>query len=279
MHFGFITFEGMPNLYDDELHVTRELERRGHRVSPVVWTRPIPGDVEVLVMRNPWDWFGRRDEFRAFLKSLRGKRVVNSPEVLEAFADKTYLPKLEAKGLAVVPSVQLAADELHRVPALLKARQWSRAVLKPAFTANAVGAHRFDAAQAEQVVGAILTGPAASEVHLLQPYLEGIERGEKSFVFFGGTFSHAVRKTPKAGEWRVQREYGGLAERLEPSASEVAQAKTILDGAGVQTAYARVDVVEWNGALHLMELELVEPELFFRLDAHAAARFADVLLG
>lgn len=277
MHFGFITFEGMPALYEDELHVTGELERRGHRVTPVQWTAPLPADVDVFVMRNPWDWFQRRDEFRTFLKSLRGRRVLNSPDVLEAFADKTYLPRLEAKGVAVVPTVQLSPDQLHRVPELLKEKHWLRAVLKPSFTANAVGAYRFDAGDAERVVGEILSGPASREIHLLQPYVEGIETEEKSFVFFGGVFSHAVRKTPKAGEWRVQNAYGGVPVKFEPVASEVAQAKAILDGAGVETAYARVDVVQWNGSLHLMELELVEPELFFRLHPPAAARFADVL--
>lgn len=277
MHFGFVTFEAMPQLYEDEAPAVAELERRGHRVTPVVWTDPNPPQTDALVMRNPWDWFKRRDAFRAWLESLRGRRVINDVEVMLAFADKTYLPRLEAKGLRVVPSVQLTAAELPRVPGALAERRWSRAVLKPAFTANAWGAHRFEASEAAPVLARVAQDAAPGEVFLLQPFVPSVAAGEWSFVFFAGRYSHAVRKVPRSGEWRVQHEYGGVATKVEPSAAQVAEATALLEGAAHGTSYARVDCVEWEGRLHLMELELVEPELFFRSDAQAAVRFADAV--
>ena len=277
MHYGFVTFDGFPALYEDELPAVRELEARGHRVTPVDWEAPRPDGLDALVMRNPWNWFKKRDAFRAYLESLRGSRVVNDAQTMRAFADKTYLPRLEAQGLPVVPSVQLTRETLDEVPRQLHDRGWTRAVLKPAFTANAYGAHRFDAAQAVTTVERVKAEAAAGEVYLLQPFIPSVAEGERSFVFFGGAFSHAVQKVPPAGEWRVQHEYGGKARPFGPKPRETRQAAELLEAAAPGTTYARVDCVEWNGRLHLMELEVVEPELFFRTDASAPARFATAL--
>ena len=96
-------------------------------------------------------------------------------------------------------------------------------------------------------------------------------------LFFGGLFSHAVRKKPRANEWRVQHDYGGESAPYAPSTGEVSEATLLLQRSAPGTVYARVDAVEWEGRLHLMELEVVEPELFFRHSARAPALFADAL--
>jgi glutathione synthase/RimK-type ligase-like ATP-grasp enzyme len=278
VRYGFLTATRFKDLYEDDLLAAGELVRRGHTVTPVIWTEASVETLngfDVLVMRSPWDWFNLRPQFRAFLERLRlvRARVVNRPDQLLAFADKTYLARLQAQGLAVVPTEQLAASELHRVPQVLAERGWSRAVLKPAFTANAVGARLFEAGQAERVVGELV----GDEPWLLQPFVPSIAKGELSFVFFGGVFSHAVRKRPRADEWRVQHEYGGESAVHAASPQEIAEATSLLQRAAPGTVYARVDAVEWQGKLHLMELEVVEPELFFRHEPRSPARFADAL--
>ena len=282
MRIAFLTSERFARLYEDDLPLVLELEARGHTVTPVVWTTTdaqVLGGFDLVLMRTPWDWFHHRARFRAFLEALTHvpSRVVNPPALMQAFADKRYLARLQAKGVAVVPTEELAASQLHRVPELLAARGWSRAVLKPAFTANAVGAHRFEAADAPRVLAEVGT-PGDDGAWLLQPFVPSIAQGELSFIFFGGRFSHAVRKRPVPQEWRVQHEYGGQSEPYAAPAREVEEATALLTAAAPGTVYARVDVVPWEGRLHLMELELVEPELFLRLEPHAAARFADALL-
>jgi glutathione synthase/RimK-type ligase-like ATP-grasp enzyme len=276
MRYAFITSAQFRELYEDDRLAADELRQRGHDVTPVVWTEPASLDAfDVVVMRSPWDWFLHRERFRAFLESLRGirARVVNDAETMLAFADKTYLPRLAAKGVDVVPTVQLTQAELTRVPALLAERDWSRAVLKPTFTANAVGARLFSAREASHLVAEL----EDASPWLLQPFVPSIADGELSFVFFGGVFSHAVRKRPPSGEWRVQHEYGGSSEPATVSAQEIAEATALLAASAPGTSYARVDAVEWNGRLHLMELEVVEPELFFRHRAEAPRAFVDAL--
>jgi glutathione synthase/RimK-type ligase-like ATP-grasp enzyme len=283
VRIGFVTCLAFADLYEDDRLAADALRRRGHEVAPVIWTEVTPEALDafdVLVMRSPWDWFRLRARFREFLQVLSRTRakVLNRPALLLEFADKTYLPKLLARGVDVVPTVQLARAELSRVASLLAERRWDRAVLKPAFTANAVGAHRFEAGDVSRVV-AEATRDADVDCWLLQPFVPAITEGERSFIFFGDQFSHAVRKRPRAGEWRVQHEYGGAAEPWSPTQLELDQATAILRAAvpGGST-YARVDVVPWEGRLHLMELELVEPELFFRHEPRAAERFADAVL-
>ena len=279
MRIGFITSSKFKDLYEDDRLAAEELRRRGHEVEGIVWTEsPSLNAHDILVMRSPWDWFHHRKQFRDFLQSLTSAKakVVNSPAQLIEFADKTYLPKLQAKGVAVVPTEQLSYAELPRVPELVAKHGWSKAVLKPAFTANAVGAHLFDASYSRAVLTELIS-PQEAAPWLLQPFIPSIAEGELSFIFFGGVFSHAVRKKPKSNEWRVQHEYGGESAPYSASEQEIAQATEILAQAAPGTVYGRVDAVNWNGKLHLMELELVEPELFFRHSPRAPALFADAL--
>ncbi len=280
MRIGFITSRDLVLLSEDDRLAAEALRRLGHEVQAVIWTEPLPEDLDALVVRSPWDWYRHRARFRAFLEELSRARVtvLNRPALLLEFADKTCLAQLLARGLDVVPTLQLARGELATVPALVRARGWNEAVLKPAFTANAVGAHRFDGGEAERVCEAAARDGDV-DVWLVQPFVPAISEGERSFVFFGDRFSHAVRKRPRAGEWRVQHDYGGAVEAFTPGSEELEQARTLLAAAvpGGST-YARVDLVPWQGRLHLMELELVEPELFFRLEAGASERFAEAVL-
>jgi glutathione synthase/RimK-type ligase-like ATP-grasp enzyme len=150
--------------------------------------------------------------------------------------------------------------------------------VKPTVSANASQTYLFSANEARRVMTS-LRSKSDHDAYLVQPYLSEIETdGEWSLMFFGGEYSHSVRKLPKAGDFRVQSGHGGRSEPMVPS-------QLILDAAhravnlGVPTSmYARVDGVVHDGQFLVMELEVIEPELFFRADPQAAGRFADRLL-
>jgi glutathione synthase/RimK-type ligase-like ATP-grasp enzyme len=277
VRLALLTCEKYASLYEDDRLLAAELTRRGVEVVARLWTLGVPGDVDAILMRSPWDWPGARERFRAFLRELERapQPVFNTPAVMSDYADKAYLPRLEARGVRVVPTEAFDATELGRLPQRVATHGWRRVVVKPAFTANAIGARVVEAEALPSLVGELSAQPG---LWLTQPYVESIAEGELSFVFFDGDFSHAVRKQPAAGEWRVQHDYGGAALPVNVSAAWVDEAAAILRAAAPGELYARVDCVLLDGALHLMELELVEPELFFRVDAAAAARFADALL-
>ena len=119
---------------------------------------------------------------------------------------------------------------------------------------------------------------------MLQPFVADVlVRGEVSAVWIAGELTHCVRKTPAAGDYRVQADFGGRDEPYEPAESErgavartVAVAEELL---GESLLFARVDWLSSDAAgWQLSELELVEPELFFRHGPHAATRLAEAWL-
>ncbi len=277
---GFFTAAHLKGLYVDDLTAAQALERRGVSVTPVVWNAPFEaGAFDALVMRSPWDWYQHRVAFRDFLGALSTSPppVFNSPAMLSRFADKTYFRHLEGLGLPVVPTAFFRPDELGGLPERLAQRGWSRAVLKPSFTANAYGARRFVAAEVAQVVREAQDHRVDSE-WMLQPYLDAVESGgEWSLVFFDGEFSHAVLKRPKVGDYRVQPDHGGGSVLATPPADVLEVAAHIAQVAVADSLYARIDGVVHDGQFLLMELEVVEPELFFRLAPASADRFAEAL--
>ena len=115
---------------------------------------------------------------------------------------------------------------------------------------------------------------------MVQPFVTSVaEAGEVSLVYFGGRFSHAIRKQPAAGDFRVQDMYGGTVHAHQPTDAELAVADAVLARTPAPTTYARIDLVEFAGAPALMEAELIEPELFLGATAEAAMNFARVLGG
>ncbi len=112
----------------------------------------------------------------------------------------------------------------------------------------------------------------------MQPYCDEVERqGEWSLIFLGGEFSHAVRKRPQPGDFRVQTEYGGSAEVADPPPGSVQIGQRLLASFERPLLYARVDGFDCMGRFVLMELELIEPFLFLSLAPHAALRMAEAI--
>lgn len=233
----------------------------------------------LVVVRTPWDYFRRLPEFLAWAKrTSQLTAFVNPVSVIEWNSHKAYLRELAAKGIPTVPTLWLdrgAADGAAR----LAATGWGEVVVKPAVSIGAIGAMKAHAADPACI--AHLAALLAEGDVLVQPFIESVAaQGEVSLIYFGGAFSHAIRKQPAAGDYRVQDMYGGTNHPYQPAADEVALATLALSATPAPTTYARVDMVRLpDGRPAVMELELIEPELFLGVDPAAPARFAEVLLG
>lgn len=197
-----------------------------------------------------------------------GARLLNPPSVLRWNADKSYLGPLAEAGAPVVST--LFTDRLSVAELEAAARHFGtdRLIAKPQVSAGAWQTIRWS--PGDPIEG----GPAGAA--MIQPYLPAIEaEGEISLIYLGGAFSHAIRKRPRAGDFRVQPEYDGIITPHDPAADERAAAERILAAVEEELLYARIDLVrDHAGAPLLMELELVEPDLYLGYDAGAAARFA-----
>jgi glutathione synthase/RimK-type ligase-like ATP-grasp enzyme len=277
---ALVTCAAHPDLSPDDRLLFPALAAAGFAAVPRQWDAPgEPWESHAaVVVRSCWDYHLRPREFHRWLDALElaGVRVFNPVPVLRWNADKRYLRDLEAAGLEVVPTAWVGEDDGATLAELVQARDWRHVVVKPSVSATAYETWR---------VGPVVTPEDERRFHrltrhravMVQPYLQDIEEGELSLVFFAGRFSHAVLKRPRAGDFRVQTDFGGTVEPVRPDPSVVEQARRALLAAPGPVLYARVDGCLVDGRLRLMELELLEPSLYFAHDDAAPERFTESL--
>jgi glutathione synthase/RimK-type ligase-like ATP-grasp enzyme len=235
------------------------LEALGAQAEPAVWTDPELdlSRFDVAVLRSTWDYHERALEFRDWVaRAAEHTDLWNRPGTVPWNMDKRYLRELEQAGVPVVPTLWASGGDDIEQPLL--ERGWSEVVVKPAVDLGARNLVRTDAA------GAALEVRARAGHLLVQPYLPSLEgEGELSLAFVDGELLHAIRKRPAAGEFRVQPQYGGSAEVVEPPAEAMEVARRALGCAPEPWLYARVDMVcGLDGRACVIELELIEPLLF-----------------
>ena len=279
---AFVTHAGLPGLSADDRLAVTELTRLGAEIEAAVWDDPAVRwtSYDRVVIRSCWDYHLRPGAFLDWLARLEGDGVSlwNPAPVVRANVDKGYLVDLAAAGIPVVPTVRLKRGKRADLAGLLAERGWDEAVVKPSVSASAFRTRRVRREEAVTVEAELEEMLAESGV-LVQRFLSEIQtRGEWSFIFLGGEYSHAVLKRPKAGDFRVQEELGGSSVLELPEPALVEQARVVAATIPRPWLYARVDGVEIEGVFTLMELELIEPLLFLGWDPQAPARFAEAIL-
>jgi glutathione synthase/RimK-type ligase-like ATP-grasp enzyme len=280
---ALVTCAAYPNLFEDDLPLARALEQLGISAIPAVWSDAAIDwtSFDALVIRTPWDYFERAAEFRAWLDTriASGVLMCNAGDILDWNYDKRYLQDLEAAGVPLVPTIGIGRGEQADIAALARARGWNEIVVKPTISGGAYRTYRFcvdDAAAYAKEIDDTL----ADRGVLVQPFLsEILTDGELSLLFFDGVFSHAVRKRPRPGDYRVQFQFGGTTERVEVEPALVVQARVCVLAAPSLPVYARVDGVVKDGRFLLMELEVFEPLMFLACHPEAPGRFARAVQG
>ena len=242
------------------------LARHGIPAEISVWDDPAVdwASAPLTIIRSAWDYHRKHAAFLAWADRVSDlTRLENPPDVIRWNTHKSYLSRLEAAGIAVIPTVMVEDPDPGRVERVLVERGWSRAMLKPI-----VG---LDGEDVEEVSPTRLPGAGLEGTWLLQPFVpEILTDGEVSVVVIEGAITVAVRKRAAVGEVRVQPRYGGTIEIATVEEEAAAVTAACLDVIGKPLLYARVDVVRYGGRYHVMELELVEPTLYLDEDARSA---------
>lgn len=286
MRFGVVTSRDYATLHADDRPLVDALLARAVQPVPLVWDDDGVDwtAYDLVVVRTPWDYYKRIDAFTAWLARLEalGAPVVNPVRTLRWNADKRYLVELAADGWDSLPTASVERGDTTPLAALLAARGWDDVVVKPTVSGGAWHTFRSRAGEAAAREAQFRALVARADA-LVQPYLPEIESaGEWSLLHFGGAYSHAVLKEPKAGDFRVQSEFGGAVRLAEPPPAAIEAARRGLDRLPALghpgCLYARVDGVMVDGVFRLMELELIEPQLFFTQCPAGAERYADVLV-
>ncbi|KIG17637.1 hypothetical protein DB30_02912 [Enhygromyxa salina] len=297
MRIALATCSTLPSHEHDDRALHAALRGRGAVVKQPIWDDPsVDWSVfDAVLIRTTWDYHYKHAAFVAWATRVgAGVPLFNPAPVVAWNTHKHYLRELEDHGVPLAETAWLDAGQLHDLPSLVRARSIRRGFLKPVLGANARDTLRFDAGDSAQLAAAQahLTRVTDTGDMMLQPYLSSVERhGEVSAIYFDGALSHAVRKLPVAGDYRVQDDYGAHdapieldREQLEICEQTLAALASVVKARGwelqLPLLYARVDLLRDDaGRWVLNELEIVEPSLFFRHGPVAGQRLADALLG
>ena len=267
-------------LNEDRL-VVEALEAKGFRVARISWSDPTFdwSSTQTVIFRTTWDYFYRFQEWEAWLSSTsKVTQMINSHSLIQWNMDKHYLRDLEERGIHIPESRFIEVGEQTTLSDLLSETGWANCILKPCVSGTARHTYKLNAENISEHED-IFQGLIRSEAMMLQPFLNNIvAKGEVSMIVIGGQFTHAVLKVAKGGDFRVQSDFGGSIQNYNPSVAEREFAEKAVAACDPQPVYARVDIVEDNnGQLALIELELIEPELWFRMNPKAAEVLADSL--
>lgn len=280
---AFLTTDALDAFVAYDHLAVEPLARLGWTVERVPWRAEADWNAyDVVVVRSPWDYQDDPDAFLAVLAAIDASsaRLENPLAVMRWNLRKTYLRDLEAAGIPIVPTRW--AEGLTPVALSTAFDAWDVAevVAKPVVSANADGTFRLgpDADAWGEAVLAL-----ADRACMIQPFVPSVvAEGEWSVFAFRGAISHAILKTPAAGDFRVQEEHGGVIRGIEPDPDLLALTEAALAAVPhpEPLLYARVDAVRLpDGTLAIIELELIEPSLYFPFADGSAERFAAALDG
>lgn len=269
------------NAYIEDTILQTALEVEGFKVLRLAWDDPDFdwSTTKTAIFRSTWDYFYRFPEFSKWLKHVSNKtKLINSKDIIYWNIDKHYLLDLEAKGVHIATSHFIEKGDSTTLKTLHDRLGWQNTVLKPCVSGTARHTYKLNADNLEEHEH-IFKELIAQEAMMLQPFqYDIVEKGEVSMMLFGGQYTHAVLKVAKQGDFRVQDDFGGAVSPYEPTPDEIAFAEYAVRCCPELPAYARVDIFNDNeGRIALSELELIEPELWFRFHPEAATLHAKQL--
>ncbi len=262
-------------LLEDSL-LQKELENIGLKVYRTNWDdKNFDWSMtKSAIFRSTWDYFDRYPEFSEWLnRTKKLTHFINPIELINWNIDKHYLRELEQKGIRIPASYFIEKGDKRSLKEVIDNLNWHEFILKPVISGGGRHTYRFkkDGIQAlEDIFKELLK----DESWMLQEYQEQITtKGEVAFMVFGGKYSHAVLKKAKQGDFRVQDDFGGTIHAYEASQEEIEFVEKAFQAVSPTPVYARVDVL-WNNEdeLCLGEIELIEPELWFRMSNNSAKK-------
>ena len=236
-------------------------------------------DFDAVIIRSTWDYQQKENLFfKTLAKISKSKaKLYNSLSVIKWNINKNYLKDLEDKNIPIIPTKFFDVFDYKNVKKCFLSFETNKLIIKPSVSANADDTFILK----ESLIDhnrVLLLNTFKNKDYLVQPFIENIKiEGEYSLIFFGDVLSHVILKTPKTGDFRVQEEHGGRLQSINlPEKSLVDFGLKVIKNLPMACLYSRIDVVRDNNQLLLMEVELIEPSLYFNMNSESAIKFAKV---
>ena len=240
---------------------------------------------DAVIVRSTWDYQEHADAFIDKLIEItkHDTVLINPLSLMQWNISKRYLQILQTQGITIIPSVFFASVAISDIYAQFAYFDTQEIIIKPLISANSDNTFRLDhtnlMAQAGPLSNIFSTTPC-----VIQPFLDSvINEGEYSLFYFNGEYSHTIRKVPKSGDFRVQEEHGGELITVIPDERQLSAAAKVLAALPEKSLYARVDLIrnpraQKDDIWQLMEVELIEPSLYFNMDEASPERFVQATL-
>ena len=267
------------NVLDEDNYVKLSLEKSGLKVKRLSWDDSSFNweTTRSILFRSTWDYFDRFQEFSVWLEKVSEiTKLINSEKIIRWNMDKHYLKDLEKNGIHTIPTFYIEKGAKTTLQTIHKENHWNHTILKPCVSGSARHTYKLNPenlVKHEEIFQKLIS----KEAMMLQPFQNSIvEVGEISLVIIDGKFTHAVLKKAKKGDFRVQDNWGGTVHIYNPGMEEINFAENAVKACIEFPVYARVDITTDNdGKLTIVEMELIEPELWFRNNPRSADQLGE----
>ncbi|NJM79236.1 MAG: hypothetical protein HC854_05695 [Flavobacterium sp.] len=278
---ALLTCEKFPLLTPSDQLLIPALAKHKIQAKVEIWDNASVNwiNYDYLIFRNTWDYYEKEQQFNLWLDQIEklGIKTLNSLDIIQENKHKFYLKDLQEKGVNIIPTLfQKKTNQLDLKSIIPK--HWKKIVIKPAFSAGSYLTEVFDATEIENI-NSKYTSIASQKELLIQEFKSEIKiEGETSFLFFNKQFSHCVNKKPAENDFRIQVQFGGKYTLIQPSKALIEQAQKIVNLFPENLLYTRVDGIIIDNQIHLMEVECIEPDLYFTLAPNALDKFVTSIL-
>ena len=278
---ALLTINDLSNFQSYDNLIVKPLSDLGWECDFIPWdSRSINwDDFDAVIIRSTWDYQQKEKLFFKTLQSIEASSATlyNSLDTVKWNIHKRYLLELEKENISIIPTRLYNSFDFEIVSQLFSFFNESKLIIKPSVSANADDTFILEQSKMGSLKP-VLENTFSQKDFLVQPFIKNIKsEGEYSLIYFGNRLSHVLLKTPKNGDFRVQEEHGGILKAInKPESSLIDFGNKVMETIPYQCLYSRVDVVRGGNNFLLMEVELIEPSLYFNMDPKSPQMFAKV---
>lgn len=277
---AFLSTDNLENFFTYDKLLFEPMKKIGWMAEEISWKNEEVNwnDYSSVIVRSTWDYQNDSEKFLNVLEKINNSSAYleNNLDLMRWNMNKNYLYDLENKGIKIVETIWEKSFNPNTAFQYFDKLKSDEIIIKPNISANADNTFRLTR---EKLIEKLpdLEKIFADREFMVQPFMQNIvDEGEYSLFFFNGEFSHCVLKKPKEKDFRVQEEHGGKFKSVVPSEQQKTIGKNIIDKLAVLPLYGRTDLVRTaDNDFALMELELIEPSLYFNMDSESPTRFAN----
>ena len=278
---ALLTISDLSNFQSYDNLIVQPLSKLGWECEFIPWDSISINwdDFDAVIIRSTWDYQQKEKLFFKTLQSIEASTATlyNSLDTVKWNINKRYLLELEKENISIIPTRLYDSFDFDIVNQLFSFFNENKLIIKPCVSANADDTFILE----QNKMGSlkpVLENTFSQKDFLVQPFIKNIRiEGEYSLIYFGNRLSHVLLKTPKNGDFRVQEEHGGILKAInKPESSLIDFGNKVMGTIPYQCLFSRVDVVRGSNNYLLMEVELIEPSLYFNMDLKSPQMFAEI---